>query len=123
MMVREARRQAVSVVVTHPLLESVGMTIPQMQEAAKLGAFLEFVSSFARGANAEKMTREYVEAMRKVGVESCIVSSDLGQEKSPLHPDGLAAAAKVLRANGFTEQELDRMFKENPARLLGLSLR
>jgi hypothetical protein len=120
MMVREARSQSVPVVVTHPLLESVGMSIPQMQEAAKLGAYLEFVSGFATSKNAEKEVREYAEAIHEVGVEHCILSSDRGQANGPLHPDGLVTAAKALLKHGITMQDIDRMLKENPAKLLGL---
>jgi uncharacterized protein DUF6282 len=121
MMIREAKRVGVrSIIVTHPLLESVGMNHEQMQEAAKLGAYLEFVSGFARGPRAAETTKEYVEAIRAVGVERSFVSSDLGQLTTPFPPDGLATAAKALRANGFTERELDVLFKENPARILGL---
>src|SRR5262249_27084498 len=41
--VREARRQGVErIVVTHAMLAPVGMSIPQMQEAAKDGAYIEF---------------------------------------------------------------------------------
>jgi hypothetical protein len=120
LLVREARRLGLQVVVTHPLLEIVGMSVAQMQEAAKLGAYLEFVSAFASGPQAETQTRAYAEAIRRVGPEHSIISSDFGQIGRPPHPDALAAAAKALRAHGFTERELDLMFKENPARLLGL---
>ena len=121
MMIRDAKRVGVrSIIVTHPLLESVGMNREQMVEAAKLGAYLEFVSVFARGPRAAETTKEYVEAIRTVGVEQSFVSSDLGQLTTPFPPDGLAMAAKALRANGFTERELDVLFKENPARILGL---
>ena len=121
MMIREAKRVGVrSIIVTHPLLESVGMNREQMVEAAKLGAYLEFVSGFARGARAAETTKQYVEAIRAVGVEQSFVSSDLGQLTTLFPPDGLATAAKALRANGFTERELDILFKENPARILGL---
>jgi predicted metal-dependent phosphotriesterase family hydrolase len=41
---------------------------------------------------------------------------------TPFPPDGLATAAKALRASGFTERELDILFKENPARILGLAV-
>jgi hypothetical protein len=36
-------------------------------------------------------------------------------------PDGFGAFLVALRARGFTEEEMDRMSKRNPARLLGLS--
>jgi len=126
MMVEEARRLGVTVLVTHPVLESVGMNLDQMKRAAEMGAWLEFVSGFVRE---EEMIRATVEAMREVGVDKCIVSSDRGQGRgpeghespAPTHLDGLSDAARVLREHGFTERELDMLFKENPARLLGLS--
>jgi hypothetical protein len=126
MMVEEARRLGVTVLVTHPVLESVGMNLEQMKRAAEMGAWLEFVSGFVRE---EEMIRATVEAMREVGVDKCIVSSDRGQgrgpegheSRAPTHLEGLTDAARVLREHGFTERELDMLFKENPARLLGLS--
>jgi hypothetical protein len=125
LIVREARRLGVPVLVTHPLLESVGMSVEQMKEAAELGAYLEFVTAFTRQ---EATIAEYVEAIREIGPEHCIVSSDKGQGRGEeghegpnvSHTEGLAVAAQILRRNGFTEAELDLMFKTNPARLLGL---
>ncbi len=125
MMVREARALGLQVVVTHPLLESVGMNMEQMREAVDMGAYLEMVTAFTRQ---EATIREYVEAIREIGPEHCIISSDKGQGRGPeghdgpmpTHTAGLAQAAAILRDNGFTEAELDLMFKTNPARLLGL---
>lgn len=118
MLVREARRQGVQVIITHPLQS---MTIPQMQEAAKLGAYVEVTATFALGADRDKRIPATATAIKQIGANACIVSSDLGRAAFPAHPDGLTMAAKALRDNGFTEPELDRMFKENPARLLGLT--
>ncbi|MES2606213.1 MAG: DUF6282 family protein [Pseudomonadota bacterium] len=125
LIVREARSLGLPVVVTHPLLESVGMNIEQMKEAIEMGAYLEFVTGFI---GEEATIREYVEAIREVGPEYCIVSSDRGQgrgdeghdSEAMSHVQGLAQAAAILRKNGFSEAELDLMFKTNPARLLGL---
>jgi 3,4-dihydroxy-2-butanone 4-phosphate synthase len=125
LIVKEARGLGLSVVVTHPLLESVGMSIGQMKQAVELGAYLEFVTAFTRQ---EATINEYVEAIREIGPEHCIVSSDKGQGRgdeghegpSVSHVAGLAEAAQILRRHGFTEAELDLMFKSNPARLLGL---
>src|SRR5690606_34069057 len=128
LMVAEARRLGLEVLVTHPTLESVGMNIEQMKRAVEMGAYLEFVSGFTRDAT---RTGEAVGAIRAVGPEDRIVSSGRGQGRgpegdqgrAPTHLDGLAAAARALREAGFTEQQLNLMFKENPARLLGLSAR
>ena len=102
--------------------------VEQMQQAVEMGAMLEFVSSFA---NQPETIREYAEAIHAIGPEHCIVSSDRGQGRgeeghdSPAmsHVQGLALAAQALRQSGFTEAELDLMFKTNPARLLGLPAR
>ena len=125
LMVKEARRLGLPVVVTHPLLESVGMSMEQMKQAVAMGAYLEFVTAFTRQ---EATIKEYSEAIREIGPEHCIVSSDKGQGRgeeghdgpSVSHVQGLAEAAQILRRNGFTEAELDLMFKDNPAKLLGL---
>ena len=62
----------------------------------------------------------FADAIRKVGPEFCILSSDLGQQGNALPPDGFGAFLMALRGKGFTAQEIDRMSKQNPARLLGL---
>jgi predicted metal-dependent phosphotriesterase family hydrolase len=96
------------------------MDIPHMQEAAREGAFIEFVGGSLANADAAARIDRFADAIRKVGVQFCILSSDLGQKANALPPDGFAAFLLALRNKGFTEQELDRMSKQNPARLLGL---
>ena len=54
------------------------------------------------------------------GPSSFFVGSDSGLVGTPNHTDALVMAARVLRQNGFDERALDVMFKDNPARLLGL---
>jgi hypothetical protein len=72
------------------------------------------------GAGAEDRVRRFATAIRAVGPEAVILSSDLGQEGNPLPPDGYSALLDLLRGQGFGDQELDLMSKQNPARLLGL---
>jgi microsomal dipeptidase-like Zn-dependent dipeptidase len=106
--------------VTHAMLAPIHMTIPQMQEAARSGAYLEFVYNALIGPNKEFEIADYVKAIRAVGPEHCILSSDLGQAANPLHPDGLTAFFQALRAAGISQAELDLMAKTNPARAIGL---
>ncbi len=121
MLIREARRAGVmSIVVTHGMLPPVGMSVEQMREAAGLGAYIEFVYNALIGATKAFELPEYAHAIRAVGPEHCILSSDLGQAGNPLHPDGLEAFFAALRSQGFTVSEIERMAKSNPARLLGL---
>jgi microsomal dipeptidase-like Zn-dependent dipeptidase len=121
MLIREARRAGTTrIVVTHGMIPPVSMSIEQMREAAGLGAYIEFVYNALIGATKAFELREYASAIRAVGPEHCILSSDLGQAGNPLHPDGLEAFFAGLRSQGFTVSEIERMAKANPARLLGL---
>lgn len=121
MLLREGRRLGVrGMVVTHAANPPILMTIPQMQEAARLGAFIEFVGGSLAAADAAVRMSRYADAIRAIGPDSCILSSDLGQQGNALPPDGFAAFLLALRARGFSERDVDRMSKENPARLLNL---
>jgi len=117
LIIQEARRQGVqNILVTHAMSREVGMSISEMQQAAKFGAYLEFV--WVRPES--DAAKAYVQAIREVGPEFCVLSSDLGQASNPLHPDGLLQLYSFLKSQGFSESEIDRMAKTNPAKLLGL---
>ncbi len=121
MIVREGHRQGVEhMVVTHAMKSPVRMTIPQMQEAAREGAYIEVDYGGLLGAPPEFRIEDYTKAIRQIGPQFFILSSDLGQAGNPLHPDGLAAFYEALRKQGFTQAEIDLMSKVNPARVLGL---
>jgi hypothetical protein len=121
MLLREGKRQGVQhMVVTHAMNAPVEMNVSQMQDAARQGAFLEFVGGTMLSADAPARVERFADAIRRVGPEFCILSSDLGQKGNPLPADGFAAFIVALKAQGFSDQDLDRMSKQNPARLLGL---
>lgn len=120
LIVREARRQGARVVVTHAMLAPVHMTIADMQAAAREGTYVEFVYNGLTGAGKEFEIGDYAKAIRAVGVEHCILASDLGQAGNPVHPDGLESFFRELRGAGFREGEIARMARENPAAALGL---
>jgi len=122
LLVREGRRQGVQhMVITHAMNSPIEMTIPQMQEAAREGAYIEFAGQSLRSRGAAERVKQFGEAIRAVGPASCILSSDLGQKTTPLPTDGLAMFMSALSAQGFTDAEIDRMSKTNPATLLGLA--
>ena len=121
LLLAEARRVGVrAAVVTHAMNTPVLMDVPQMQEAAKLGAFIEFVGGSVTGAGAAARMDRFADAIRTIGARSCILASDLGQPGNALPPDGFGAFLVALRSRGFTEGDLALMAKQNPATLLGL---
>jgi ABC-type molybdate transport system substrate-binding protein len=122
MLVREAKRQGVQhMVVTHAMNDPIRMSVPQMQEAAKLGAFVEFVGGNIGDADGQARMDRFADAIKKIGPEFCILSSDLGQQGNPLPTDGFAAFLDAMKARGLSDQDIDRMARRNPAQLLGLS--
>jgi Family of unknown function (DUF6282) len=123
MMIREAVRAGVKhVIITHPLLDVVDMTDAQIKEAVGLGPeiYAEFTSQFGNPNASPEILKRYASAIRAAGVEHSFVSSDTGQVGSMFQPDALAACAKALRSQGFTERDLDQLLKINPARILGI---
>jgi hypothetical protein len=121
MLLREGRRQGVAhMVVTHAMQAPVLMSVDEMQQAAKEGALIEFVAGSLASPGAAARVDGYADAIRKIGPAFCVLSSDLGQKGNALPPDGLGAFIDALRARGFTDAQLNRMSRQNPAQLLEL---
>src|SRR6266404_4777134 len=84
MLIRAAKNLGVtSMVVTHAMEPPIQMTIPQMKQATAMGAYIEFVYGALIGAKKVLNMSDYVPAIRAVGPEHCILSSDLGQAGNP----------------------------------------
>jgi hypothetical protein len=123
LMVREAVRVGVTrIIITHPLLDIVDMHDDQIKEVVSMGPqiYAEFTSQFGNPNAPAANVKRHVSGIRAAGVERAFVSSDTGQLGAIFQPDALANAARTLRAQGFSERELDLLFKINPARILGL---
>ncbi len=112
LLAREGRAQGLQVLLTHP------GNIPQLPEAAKLGAFIEIMTTqiYRTPAGAARA----VEQIRKIGAEHHIIGTDCGQTTNLYPSDCLVVSARELRARGITQREIDLMYKVNPAKLLGL---
>jgi hypothetical protein len=115
---REAKRMGVQhLIATHAFDLAGKMTTEQMQEAAKLGAFIEFdLRNTLEGGR--------MDAIRKVGPEYCFLSEFWTKVTAPKEYaglEGIGAFAEAMRAHGFTDRELEIMFKDNPAKALGLA--
>ncbi len=133
LVVRAARERRIPVVVTHAAQAPVGMTLEQMQEAARLGAYIEHTAfGIFKGPqghlrnpfyrNQHQVTYdETVRFIRAVGPEHTILATDMGQGDSPLPPDGLKGFILSLKERGITDGEINLMVRRNPARFLGLS--
>jgi hypothetical protein len=122
MLIREGNRQGVKhIVVTHAMMAPIHMNIPEMREAAAMGAYIEFVYNGLVGSYKEFNFEDYTKAMHAVGAEHCIVGSDMGQTTNPVHTEALKTFYDGLLKTGITQHELDLMARRNPATLLELN--
>lgn len=130
-LIRAARRSGVKkILVTHAMADPIGMSVPQMKEAAAMGAKLECVwltnvtgptSHLASMRHWRQVTTaDYAKAMREVGVEHFVVASDLGQYLNPIPTDGMKAFVLGLREAGFKDDEVQLMCRKTPGWLLGI---
>jgi len=111
------------IVLTHPMSARTNMSIPDMQEAAKMGAYIELCGAalLPTQRTEERIpVANYVKAIRAIGPEHIILSSDLGQAANPVHTEGWMQFLDILRKAGISNSDLEIMDKKNPAALLGL---
>ncbi|MFC1989373.1 DUF6282 family protein [Chloroflexota bacterium] len=121
-LVDEAGKKGISkIVATHPLLESLGATLSleEQQQMAKKGAFIEHCFSITLPLS-RLDPMKIVEAVRVVGAERCIMSTDLGQAHNPAPAEGMRMGIATMLKCGLTEKEVELLTKVNPAKLLDL---
>src|SRR5438034_5071662 len=100
MVFREAKRQGVQhMIATHAFDLAGKMTIEQMQEAAQLGAFIEF--DYRNTLEGGRM-----DAIRKLGPQFSFLSEFWTKVSAPKEYGGLEGVgtfAQAMRAHGFTD--------------------
>lgn len=121
--VPEARRRGVkNVIITHPELLCISMTIEQQLELAQLGGvYFERVLSCTMPSSDGIPMTVLAEAARTVGVDTTIMASDFGQAHNVPPVEGLKGYIAQMRDLGFTQDQLETMTALNPGRALLLS--
>src|SRR5258708_4463951 len=94
LLAREGRRQGLQVLLTHP------GDIPQLPEAAKLGAFIEVTASNIYKNEAGRTASTSL--IRKIGAQSIIISTDCGQTGNVYPTDRLALPPPALPPHAIT---------------------
>ncbi len=116
--------------VTHAMATVPGLSLDQMKQAAGLGAKLELVYlNVLMGPNAHLgwmkhwkhiSPKAMAAAIKAVGAEHFILSTDMGQRGNPIHPDGYMKLVGGLKKAGVSQSDIYLMMRTNPAGLLGL---
>ena len=122
-LVDEAREKGITkIIATHPLTTVVGATlsIEEQQQMAKKGAFIEYCFVDTMPLADRLDPKKIAEAVRAVGAEHCILTTDFGQNHNPPPAEGMRMMIATMLRCKLTVEEIETMIKSNPAKLLGL---
>lgn len=110
------------ILVNHPELWLIGMSIEDQRELAARGAMMEVcVRSVTAPGHGEVSPKTLAERIQAVGAEHVVMATDYGQVDSPPAPEGLRWYIEQMLQNGIPAEDIERMVKVNPSRLLGLT--
>jgi predicted metal-dependent phosphotriesterase family hydrolase len=120
-LIKESRDAGVDkILVTHADLDVVSVSKEDQKRMANLGAYIEHSFTPCTHLRQRLDPRKIVEAIRHVGAEYCVMSSDMGQPVNPLPHEGFRMFIKTMTHLGISDREIDIMIRENPAKLLNL---
>ena len=119
-----------NILVTHGFTNIPGLSMAQAKEVASMGAMIEICYlQFMTGPDAQYAwmkhwnqvaSAQVLMAINEVGADHLVLSTDLGQQGMMMPPDGVENAIGALKAAGVSQDNIDKMMKRNPAKLLGL---
>lgn len=115
-LLRSAQQRGIRSVITHA---SFWWPIEAQHNAAALGAMLEQCAIATYHDGGDAAFDGIAEQVQQVGTEHVVLATDLGQAPNPDPPVGFALWIDRFLEAGFSEDEVRRMVRENPARLLG----
>jgi hypothetical protein len=116
--VRRARELGIKgVLINHAFTNVPGLSMAQAKQLVEMGALIEVCMTYRTQVGAKQVVR----AVKELGAQHLVISSDLGQIGNMTHPDGLETAIAELKGEGVADADIDLMMRKNPARLLGLA--
>ena len=121
----ETRRVGVKrTILTHPLSFSFGCraSLDEQKRMVGEGVYIEHCFIAAMPTSDRIDPQEIADAMRAVGPEHCIMSTDFGQIFNPVPVEGMRMYIETMLRCGITDEEIITMVRKNPAQALGLQV-
>lgn len=119
----EAKKYGVKkILLTHPQWNVNRMSIDQMVEISKIGAYigLYLYSAFPHFNNPVCDRTEVIKIIEKVGTDKCVMATDFGSMLNPPPVEGMKLYIRLLLAMGIKEKDIRKMLVDNPSKLLGI---
>lgn len=114
---REASARGIQrLIATHPKDTA---SAEDLRAMVSLGAYVEYTFLSCMPSFHETTPEEMVSAIRALGVERCVVTSDFGQWMNPPPSEGFRMAIASLLQAGMKAEEVSILVKANPLRLIG----
>lgn len=112
------------IVVTHPEFYIVGMTLEdQIKIVRDYGVYLERCYAQPLGGGRYKSNlADNLLTIREVGYKNIVISTDGGQVENPHWEIALAEYLQYLSDNGISEEQIETMSRDIPAKLLNISI-
>lgn len=114
------KRGVKKIVIEHPQMHVNRMTIEQMKEIRDKGAYIGicYASAVPSFLGADIDRAEVAEIIHTLGTERLVAQTDLTQFQTCDPVEGLFLFAKILLSLGVTEDEIRKIFVDNPKELL-----
>lgn len=109
-------RKVKKIIVTHPDFPSTTISKEEQKELSQMGAYMEHC--FTTPETGKTTWEAAYEEIKYVGADKCIISTDLGQPQGMYPDEGLQLFATNLVQNGFSAEEIRKMFVTNPTYLV-----
>jgi hypothetical protein len=123
-LVESARKKNIEkIVITHPSdseFMEITLTMEELKKLAGMSAYIEQTTVTLLPTEFCHSPQERVEMIKTIGVEHCIMSTDLGQYWNPYPAEGFRFFMAILLRNGLSPGDIEIMAKKNPSWLLGL---
>jgi len=113
------------IVATHPMSETsrTPYALEEMKQLVSLGAYIEHCWRNCLPQLNSYDPHRYVDAIRELGAEHCILSTDFAQVSDPSPAEGLRSFIAVMLQFGLYAEEVEIMVKSNPYKLLDINSR
>jgi Family of unknown function (DUF6282) len=116
-----ARKRGVEkIMITHPFFKVPALDLETLKSLVAQGAYAEFGYCTVSPMWGHAPLAKVVEAIRAVGPEHSILMSDAGQRHNPMPAEALRVFAQSVHESGVSEDDVERMIKQNPLELLEL---
>jgi len=118
-LVKEAVKMGIKkLIVDHPFSKTCQFSVKDQVALADLGCYINQPFAQVSPRFHALQVPELADAIRKIGVKRCIMSSDTGQVANPSCPESMRMYVRLLLEEKFTPDKIKVMLHENPGWML-----